>query len=55
MAGQHEPHFHVHVVPRYRGSDAHKIFLQQDTSVTPIEEQRAIADLIRAALSMSAK
>ena len=49
-SGQHEPHFHVHVVPRYRDSDPHKIFLQHDCAVMSMDEQRAIADLIRAAL-----
>ena len=49
-AGQREPHFHVHVVPRYGNSDPHRIFLQQDCEVTPMEEQRVIADLIRAEL-----
>ena len=49
-AGQTEPHFHVHVVPRYEGSDPHKIFLQADCEVTSMEEQRAVADVISAAL-----
>lgn len=49
-AGQHEPHFHVHVVPRYGDGDPNRIFLQHDYAVTPMEEQRSIAALIRAAL-----
>ena len=49
-AGQHEPHFHVHVVPRYRASDPDRRFLQRDYSVISIDEQRAIATTIRAAL-----
>jgi histidine triad (HIT) family protein len=49
-AGQSEPHFHVHVVPRFRDSDPHKIFLLQVCDVMPIWEQRAIADTIKAAL-----
>jgi histidine triad (HIT) family protein len=49
-AGQHEPHFHVHVVPRYRNGDPHKIFLQHDFEVMSMEEQRVIAGLIRAEL-----
>lgn len=49
-AGQHEPHFHVHVVPRYRASDPNRRFLQRDYSIISIEEQRAIAAVIRAAL-----
>jgi diadenosine tetraphosphate (Ap4A) HIT family hydrolase len=46
-AGQHEPHFHVHVVPRYKTSDPDRRFLQRDYSVISIEEQRAIAATIR--------
>jgi histidine triad (HIT) family protein len=49
-AGQHEPHFHVHVVPRYKDSDPNRIFLLQDCEVMSMEQQRAIAELIRAAL-----
>jgi histidine triad (HIT) family protein len=49
-AGQSEPHFHVHVVPRYKDSDPHKIFLQNDCGVSSMQEQRTIADAIRAAL-----
>lgn len=49
-AGQHEPHFHVHVVPRYRRSDPDRRFLQRDYSVISIDEQRAIAETIRAEL-----
>lgn|SRR5690606_35309375 len=49
-AGQSEPHFHVHVVPRYGCSDPHKIFLQHDCEVMQMEEQRSIAELIKAAL-----
>lgn len=49
-AGQHEPHFHVHVVPRYRSSDPDRRFLQRDYSVISVEEQRTIAAAIAAAL-----
>lgn len=49
-AGQHEPHFHVHVVPRYKASDPDRRFLQRDYSVITIEEQRAIAQTIKAYL-----
>ncbi len=48
--GQHEPHFHVHVVPRYEDSDPCRIFSQQDREVMSMSEQRAIAALIRSAL-----
>jgi histidine triad (HIT) family protein len=49
-AGQHEPHFHVHVVPRYTASDPDRRFLQRDYAVISVEEQRAIAELVRAAI-----
>jgi histidine triad (HIT) family protein len=49
-SNHHEPHFHVHVVPRFRGSDPHKIFVQSDFEVVSMKDQRAIADLIRSAL-----
>jgi histidine triad (HIT) family protein len=50
MAGQHEPHLHVHVVPRYPNSEPGKIFHQEDYEVSSLDEQRAIAAAIRAAL-----
>ena len=49
-SNHHEPHFHVHVVPRFKGSDPHRIFAQPDFEVMSMKEQRAIADLIRSAL-----
>jgi histidine triad (HIT) family protein len=54
-AGQHEPHFHVHVVPRFKDSDPHRIFLLQDCEVMSIQEQRAVASLIRAAFLSKAE
>jgi len=49
-AGQHEPHFHVHVVPRYHASDPNRRFLQRDYEVISIDEQRVVAAAIKAAL-----
>ncbi len=49
-ASQHEPHFHVHVVPKYEDSESEKLFLQRNYDVIPIEEQRQIASTLRAAL-----
>ncbi len=49
-AGQHEPHFHVHVVPRYQASDPDRRFLQRDYTVISIADQRAIAASIKKAL-----
>ena len=49
-ASQHEPHVHVHVVPKYEHSEREKLFLQRDYDVIPIEEQRRIAQALRDAL-----
>ena len=50
VASQHEPHFHVHVVPKYEDSPREKLYLQRNYDVIPIEEQRKIARTLRAAL-----
>ena len=50
-AGQHEPHFHVHVVPRYKASDPNRRFLQRDYVSISLDEQRSIAQQIRKAMS----
>ena len=44
--GQSEPHYHVHVVPRYPGSDPQRIFSSKDFSPVPMIEQRAVASEI---------
>lgn len=49
-AGQHVPHMHVHVVPRYRDSDPERLFLQRDFAPIALQEQKAIAALLRAVL-----
>jgi histidine triad (HIT) family protein len=49
-AGQHVPHVHVHVVPRYQDSDSAKLFLQDDYPILPLDELRAAAAAIRATL-----
>ncbi len=49
-ASQHEPHFHVHVVPKYEHSEREKLYLQRNYDVIPIEEQRQIAQALREAL-----
>jgi histidine triad (HIT) family protein len=49
-AGQSEPHFHVHIVPRFGDGDPLGIFTRSDCGTIPIEEQREIASLIRAEL-----
>jgi histidine triad (HIT) family protein len=49
-AGQHVAHFHVHVVPRYPGSDPTLIYQQADFEPVSMSEQAGIADAIREAL-----
>jgi len=49
-ASQHEPHFHVHVVPKYEDSESEKLFLHRNYDVIPIEKQREIAKTLRNAL-----
>jgi hypothetical protein len=40
----------VHIVPRFGDGDPQRIFLQHDCEVMSMEEQRAVAASIRAAL-----
>jgi histidine triad (HIT) family protein len=49
-AGQHVPHFHVHVVPRYPGSDPSKMFLQANFEPVSMAEQESVAGVVRSAL-----
>jgi histidine triad (HIT) family protein len=50
-AGQTEPHFHVHVVPRYAGGDPRKIFRSSDVEPVDLDQQMDVARAIRDALS----
>jgi histidine triad (HIT) family protein len=49
-AGQHVHHLHVHVVPRYPGSDPTLIYQQAHFEPVPFAEQLAVAERIREAL-----
>ncbi len=46
-SGQHIPHFHVHVVPRYGDAEPMKLFRQKDFRFQPVEELEPIASQIR--------
>lgn len=48
IAGQHVPHVHVHVVPRYPDSDSEKLFLMRNFPILPLDELRDTAAAIRA-------
>ena len=50
-ANQHYPHYHLHVVPRYPGSDPTRIYQEQQFERISLEEQRHIAERIRRALA----
>ena len=42
-ANQHYPHYHMHVVPRYPGSDPTKIYSEGNFEPISIAEQRELA------------
>ena len=50
-ANQHYPHYHMHVVPRYPGSDPTKIYLEREFVRISITEQIDIAKRIAQACS----
>lgn len=47
-SGQTVAHYHVHVVPRYPGSDPARRFRERDFDHTPHAELEALADRLRA-------
>lgn len=49
-AGQTVPHYHVHVVPRYSGSDPFRVFDRKDQVLIDFEQCQKIAAAVRAAL-----
>jgi histidine triad (HIT) family protein len=50
-ANQHYPHYHMHVVPRYPGSDPTKIYTETDFEPISLEQQRALAARIQRAVA----
>jgi histidine triad (HIT) family protein len=49
-ANQHYPHYHMHVVPRYPGSDPTKIYSEGNFQPISMAQQRALAARIRDAV-----
>ena len=49
-SGQHIPHYHTHVVPRYDSSDPSRLFRARDFPITPLARQLEIAAALRGAL-----
>jgi histidine triad (HIT) family protein len=54
-ANQHHPHYHMHVVPRYPGSDPTKIYSEKDFEPVSLAEQRDVAARICRALGAVAE
>ena len=52
-ARQHVAHWHVHVVPRYPGSDPTRIYQQAEFLPIPRADQLAIASKVRIAVDSS--
>ena len=50
-ANQHYPHYHMHVVPRYPGSDPTKIYSEKDFVPISVARQQELADKIRRAVA----
>ena len=50
-ANQHYPHYHLHVVPRYPGSDPTRIYLHTQFEPISLAEQQRVAERIRRALA----
>ena len=50
-ANQHYPHYHLHVVPRYPGSDPTRIYLHTQFEPISVAEQQRVAERIRRALT----
>lgn len=48
-ANQHYPHYHMHVVPRYPGSDPTKIYSEKDFEPISLAQQRDLAGRISSA------
>jgi len=51
QAGQTIPHCHIHLVPRYSGSDSTQIFREEDYADTPIDELNSLASRLQSVLS----
>jgi histidine triad (HIT) family protein len=49
-ANQHFPHYHMHVVPRYPGSEPTRIYLHTEFEPISMTQQHEIAERIRRAL-----
>ena len=45
-ANQHYPHYHMHVVPRYPGSDPTKIYSEKEFEPISLAQQRELATRI---------